>query len=244
MSNLIPFRIQLSAGLAPSSLAAAARSNAESIAEQLSAGAYPSDAAFDRLLPEWAQTASSQHWTPLEVVVRAVQWFDEYRIRTVIDIGSGAGKFCVAGALAGHCHFTGLEQRERLVAAGRALVRLFGVESRVHFIQGTLGSAPLPAADAYYLFNPFGENLFGDEGRIDDDVELSPQRRARDLALLGELLDTARAGSYVMTYNGCGMQMPANYRLLCTDRELPNVLSLWRKGVPRLVSGGTPARVG
>jgi hypothetical protein len=219
------------------------RANADSIAEQLSAGAYPPDATFDRLLPGWAQTASAQHWTPLEVVMRAVQWLDEYRIRTIIDIGSGAGKFCVAAALASHCHFTGLEQRQRLVAAARALVRLFGVESRVHFIQGTLGSAPLPAADAYYLYNPFGENLLDDEDRIDNDIELSPQRRAVDLALLAELLTAARAGSYVITYNGCGMPMPANYRLLCTDRELPNVLSLWRKGVPRLVSGGTPARV-
>lgn len=235
--NLIRLRTY-SAASKPGSADPAARAQAEHLAEQVSAGVCPADAAFDRLLPEWTQAASAQHWTPLEVVLRAAQWFEDHRIRTVIDIGSGAGKFCVGAALAGHCHLTGLEQRERLVAGARALARLFGVESRVHFIQGSLGSVPLPAADAFYLYNPFGENLLDAGERIDHDVELSVQRHAGDLALLRELLDTARAGSYVMTYNGCGIRMPANYRLLCTDRELPNVLSLWRKGVPRLVSEG------
>jgi SAM-dependent methyltransferase len=243
IDNLLHFPTRGAAsGLGPSH--AAARAEAEAIAEQLSAGVTPPDAAFDRLLPEWTQAASSQHWTPLEVAVRAAQWFDDYRIRTVVDIGSGAGKFCVAAALAGHCHFTGLEQRERLVAGARSLVRLFGVESRVHFIHGTLGAASLPAADAYYLYNPFGEHLCDARERIDDEIELGVQRHAEDLAQLGNLLDEARPGSYVMAYNGCGMRMPANYRLLCTDRELPNVLSLWRKGVPRLISERTRARVG
>ncbi|MEY2929353.1 MAG: hypothetical protein RL033_102 [Pseudomonadota bacterium] len=48
--------------------------------------------------------------------------------------------------------------------------------------------------------------------RIDEDVELSAERETNDLRLLRELLEMVRAGTYVMTYNGCGIRMPANYR--------------------------------
>jgi len=45
-------------------------------------------------------------------------------IRAVVDIGAGAGKFCVAGALFGKCRFIGLEQYSSLVTSARALVDL------------------------------------------------------------------------------------------------------------------------
>jgi hypothetical protein len=50
-----------------------------------------------------------------------------------------------------------LEHRPHLVAAARELARAFGVDDRVTFVHGALDPATLPAADVYYLFNPFGE---------------------------------------------------------------------------------------
>ena len=47
-------------------------------------------------------------------------------VQSVVDIGSGAGKFCVAAALGSGCRFTGLEQRPRLVAAARTLAAYTG----------------------------------------------------------------------------------------------------------------------
>jgi SAM-dependent methyltransferase len=211
----------------------------EQIAAALADWKLPRDAAFDSHLPLDARALSSRHWTPLAVAARAAEWFDDHRIRTVLDIGSGAGKFCVAAALAGHSHFTGLEQRRRLVTCARALARSFGVQQRVHFLHGTLGSVQLPTVDAYYFYNPFEENLLAGASRIDDEVELSAERYARDLKVVRELLGAARAGSYVLTYNGLGGKLPAGYQTVCTDRELPNVLRLWRKAVPRIVTGGS-----
>lgn len=212
------------------------RAGVEQVAAALGDGRCPADTAFDRYLPAEARALSSQHWTPLAVAMRAAEWFDEFGIRTVLDVGSGAGKFCVAAALAGHCHFTGLEQRERLVTWARSLARTFQVERRVHFLQGALGSVPLPAVDAYYFYNPFEENLLGPLSHIDGRVELSAERYARDLRAVRELLEAARAGSYVLTYNSLGGKLPANYQTVCIDRELPNVLRLWRKAVPRRVT--------
>lgn len=202
---------------------------AELIAETLRSGAYPSDRLFDRFLPDEIRLVSSEYWTPLEVVARAARWFEELHISTVVDIGSGAGKFCVAAALAGHCDFVGVEHRPRLVATARALARLFEVDQRVHFIEGALGQARVPAAEAYYLFNPFEENLFALDDCLDTDVDLSAERHARDIGLVEQMLQRARTGTYLLTYNGFGGEIPASYREVRVDRELPNVLRMWRK---------------
>jgi SAM-dependent methyltransferase len=208
------------------------------VVEALAAGACPPDAAFDHFLSDPIRGLSAQHWTPLAVAARAAQWFDECNIRTVVDIGSGVGKFCVAAALSGYCHFTGLEHREELVACARRLAQRFGVESRTHFIHGALGDARLPTADAYYLFNPFEENVSDATERIDESVELSSERRARDLQATHALLSRAAAGTYVLLYNGFGGALPTSYRRVRLDRELPNPLCLWRKAPSGLISGG------
>ncbi|MEO8184428.1 MAG: hypothetical protein ABI895_36935, partial [Deltaproteobacteria bacterium] len=118
----------------------------EQIADALGSGMCPMDSSFDQFLSDPMRALSSQYWTPLAVAARAAEWFAERNIRTVVDIGSGAGKFCIGAALAGHCYFTGLEHRERLVTAARALARTFKVESRVHFLRGALGATRLPSA--------------------------------------------------------------------------------------------------
>ena len=146
-----------------------------------------------------------------------------------MDLGSGAGKFCVAAALASRCSFVGVEQRPRFVEAAQALAQLFGVENRVRFVQGVLSLSAIPVADAYYLFNPFGENLFGPDEHLGDDVELSPERYQRDIALMVKFFATAPSGTVVIKYNGFGGRMPASYEEVFVDREMPNVLRMWRK---------------
>lgn len=80
----------------------------EQIADLLRSGMCPSDRSFDRYLPSDLQALSNSYWTPLVTARRAAQWLDEVGVGTVIDIGSGAGKFCVATALASSCSFVGI----------------------------------------------------------------------------------------------------------------------------------------
>lgn len=162
---------------------------------------------------------------------RASQWIDEFKIRSVVDIGSGAGKFCTAAALSSKANYLGLEQRSRLVGVARELASVLEVDRQVTFIQGVLSH--LPSADAYYMYNPFGENLFGHEGRIDGDVELSEARYRHDVAASEKLLAAAPLGTYLLTYNGFGGEVPSAYREVRVDRELPNVLRMWKKGSPQ-----------
>jgi SAM-dependent methyltransferase len=202
-----------------------------SIAEKLRRRAWVDDRAFDRFLPEKLRLLSSQYWTPLVVALRAAQWFQELHIGTVVDVGSGPGKFCVAAALAGQCRFVGLEHRPSLVAAARELAQLFDLESRVSFREEEFDPRSTPVADAYYLYNPFDENIVGGDALLDD-VELTRERHARDLAAVDELLWRARVGTYLFAYNGFGAKPPLAYREVRLDRELPNVLRAWQKRSP------------
>ncbi len=192
-------------------------------------GFCPSDRVFDRLLPHDLRAISRQHWTPLAAAVRAAEWLDEVGARTVVDIGSGAGKLAVASALAGRFRVVGVEQRLRLVEAARNLARLLGADDRVEFVHATFGETPVRVADAYYLYNPFGENLFGSEDHIDDDVELGAARYRRDVTAVERLMDDAPLGTHVVTYHGFGAGLPAGYEEVHVDPDLPNVLRLWRK---------------
>ena len=54
----------------------------------------------------------------------------------------------LAAALMGHCRVTGLEQRPSLVASARTLTRVFDLHDRVSFVEGALGVAPMPFAEA------------------------------------------------------------------------------------------------
>lgn len=199
----------------------------------LAAGVSAPDSVFDQCMEERMRSLSAQHWTPLAAAARAAEWLDACNVRTVLDIGSGVGKFCVAAALASRCHFTGLEQRGHLVASARELARTFGVEDRTYFIHGTLAGARLPTVDAYYLYNPFEEHILEPAERIDDRVTLGHERSARDILLVEALLARAPAGTYALTYNGSGGAMPGSYRKLRVARDLPNELCLWRKAPAR-----------
>ncbi len=205
----------------------------DGVAMAIRTGMCPVDRAFDRFLPDELRLVSGQFWTPLLVALRAAEWLEECHVRTVVDIGSGVGKFCVAAALASRCQFTGIEQRPRLVAAARALAAVFNVTDRVSFLDGSLGEISLPIPDAYYLYNPFGENLFGSQDHLDEDVELSADRYERDVAAVRELLWLAPVDTYVIVYNGFGGQVPLGYREIRADHELPNPLCMWQKTTAR-----------
>src|SRR5438309_796822 len=66
------------------------------------------DIYFDRIYPEWARKLSRIHWTPIPVVRRAVELLTEGReldpVR-ILDVGSGAGKFCLIGAAISYAQF-------------------------------------------------------------------------------------------------------------------------------------------
>jgi hypothetical protein len=200
-----------------------------SVVAALAAKRAPPDADFDRFLPDDLRAASDVFWTPLDVVTRAAEWIDQLGIKTLVDIGSGVGKFCIAGALATRCAFIGIEQRSRLVSEARSLASFFGVQKRVTFMEGRFSPITTPTADCYYLFNPFWENMFQRQDWLDQEIELGPERYRQDLRAAKVLFRSLPIGSYVLTYNGIGTHLPDEFEEVLVDRARPGGLQLTRK---------------
>lgn len=202
---------------------------AQHLAGMMRSGICPVDPSFDRFLPEPLRLVSPEYWTPLAVAKRAADWLEDLGIRTVVDIGSGVGKFCIAGALFSKCRFTGLEQYSSLVTSAEALVDLFDLNDRVSFVTGALGAVPTPVGDAYYFFNPFGEYWLGADYPTVSDAGVTGTRWADDIAAAEDLLHSTPAGTWILTCNGFGGGMPVSYELVRVDWEFGGVLRLWRK---------------
>jgi len=205
------------------------KSDPAQIAAAIRRGRWPTDDEFDRCLDGALQVLSPYHWSQLVVVECAARWIRRLGVESVADIGSGAGKFCVVAALATRCRFVGVEQRANLVAAANGLAAAFGVADRVRFERMTFGEEPVPVADLYYFYNPFGENLFPYEDRIDLEIELSNSRYVACVSAAEGLLRSAPIGTYLLTYNGFGGRVPPSYAPIMGERRLPCVLRLWRK---------------
>jgi SAM-dependent methyltransferase len=201
----------------------------QEVAQEVGSAFRFRDVVFDSLLPPDLRAASDVFWTPFNVVEEAVRWFKIFRIRTVVDVGSGAGKFCIAAALLGDQQFTGIEHRPRLVTVARALAKTLHVEERVEFLQHGLDDSPLPVADAYYLYNPFGENLMPCGEQLDGAVEVHPERHRRDVTLMRRHLERAAVGTYLLTYHGLGGPIPGRYEELYPNGRHFNLLRIYRK---------------
>jgi hypothetical protein len=212
-----------------------AEAQAFRLALGLRAGHRMPDANFDRFLPADLRAVSRHFWTPLAVAARAAQWLTELQVSSVVDIGSGAGKFCIAAALASQCSFTGLEQRPELACCARGLAYLFNVTRRVQFVTGVFGQIATPTADCYYLFNPFGESLFDPEDRLNEAVDLSHARYVHDIEMVEHLLGALPIGTYVITYNGFGGTIPDDFDEVRIDLDLPCVLRMVRRARVSLV---------
>lgn len=145
----------------------------------------------------------------------------------VLDMGSGAGKFCCVGAVTTLAEFHGVEQRAKLVHYAREVAGLLGAE-RATFTQGPFDSLSPLDYDAFYLFNPFEENEDRSLAAADRRTEPGDDWVADDIRGAQAFLAAARVGARVVTYNGMGGPLPASYELL--EREqLRCVLELWIK---------------
>ena len=101
---------------------------------------FNSDAQFHHLYSRSVQKLASRHWTPLCVARKAAAFLAaEHGVR-VLDIGSGSGKFCLAGAYyRPNAFYFGVEQRKQLVADAETARKIIGFEN-VSFTHGTLRS--------------------------------------------------------------------------------------------------------
>lgn len=205
----------------------------------LESGALSEDR-FDGLLPFDLRGAQSfRHWTPLAVARLTVRTFEQHGVARVLDVGSGAGKFCIAaGACARSVQLTGVERRPRLVDVARRLAKRCGL-SNVRFVLGDAFATPWSDFDGLYVFNPFGESLFAPEDRLDDAYESSERGYLADVVQAERALRSVRRGTVLVTYRGLGGGIPRSFDLERTERVDTTWLRVWIKRRDDGEGGGT-----
>lgn len=196
-----------------------------------------SDADLDGRLPADLRAHAHRHWTPVAIARLGVQWLREVGADSVLDLGSGVGKFCVAGACLSPLRFTGVEHRPHLVRAARDLAEALAVSDRVTFLEGDLSLGASLEGAALYLYNPFGENLLAPSGHLDATVTLNRRRFHRETRHLEGWLAHRPLGSWALTLNGFGGRMPDTWDLLRAQGTEVAPLRLWQR-VRRADQGG------
>ncbi len=186
------------------------------------------DRVFDAIYPEPIRELSHRHWTPLAVARRAAEMLSLDGEKRVLDVGAGAGKFCLVAALTNPGHFVGIERRGHLVDLARTIAAQYGA-TNAEYVHGDMTDIDWREFDAFYLYNPFAENLFGVRERIDDTVEFSTERFEVDNAAAFQRLAQTRLGTRVVTYHGPRGAIPDTFELCDFEPCGTDVLELWIK---------------
>lgn len=193
--------------------------------EDFDCGFSVEDERFDLMYPPEIRELSDRHWTPVAVARRAAEFLVAGPDTRVLDLGCGPGKFCIVGALTTAGHFTGVEQRPQLANLAREAIHR-GKITNAEIVHANVTEIDFLAYDAFYLFNPFEENLFT-LGKIDESVELSKALYEQYTRHVATQLARVPLGTRVVTYAGLCEEVPACYE--CREYTFGGELKLWEK---------------
>ena len=193
------------------------------------------DSVFDRQFPRWIRTKSAIHFTPVAVARHAARLLAPTGGMKILDVGAGVGKFCIVAA--GEVPtgtFVGVELRPHLSRIAERMARRLSI-SNVRFLRGDALDLDWLQYDAFYFYNPFGEQMHETAFILDRTLDLDPSRFVHYVNAVRERLRVARIGTRVVTYHGFGASPPHGYQLdesvvIGSDR-----LELWVKTRERTV---------
>jgi len=187
------------------------------------------DHEFDQIFPPKIRALSQVHWTPVAVSRRIARFLVSKPGTKVLDVGAGPGKFCIVGALSTSGHFTGIEQREGLVKIARETLSRVRV-TNADIIEANVTEIAFSQYDAFYLYNPFTENLQTFD-KIDDTVQLSRELYRQYTDYVAHQLAVAPLGTRIATY--WNAEIPLGYSPVETTQpdgfQLPGAVKFWQK---------------
>lgn len=162
----------------------------------------------------------------MHITQRVVRYLTPMDNASVLDIGSGVGKFCLAAAWSmPSAFFTGIEQRKNLLShayTAQAILKL----KNVQFIHGNFTRLNFDRFDHFYFYNSFYENLVGTE-KIDDSIAYSPELYDYYNHYLYKKLDERPTGTRLVTYHSLEAEIPPAYLLV--ETHVNDLLKFWIK---------------
>lgn len=199
---------------------------AELLSHVLRRGRVVTDDAFDEIYPSVIRRASSVHWTPLRVAARVIELLDLEEGERLLDVGAGAGKFCIVAAAMSRARVCGVERRPELVEVAREAARRMKVE--VELLEGSFDPTLAQDFNALYFFNPFALPVPLSDAPIYS-AERYEGHAAKDVELAEEFFGHARRGTRIATFCGFGGAVPVGYERRAHERWDGGWLELWHK---------------
>jgi len=186
-----------------------------------------SDEEFDLIYPIDLITASEIHFTPVDVSIIASRYLAEVAGTRVLDIGSGAGKFCIIGASCTDGYFIGVELRLSFIEAASQISDLYHLPN-VQFTHANITEISFADYDAFYIFNPFQENISISD-RINDEIPLNKAFYKEYTLYVKDQLDKMPIGTRLVTYFSICNEVPLSYHMQGSD--FSGKLKFWEKVV-------------
>lgn len=194
--------------------------------QTITANWFRSDADFNHLYPAPIQQLASEHWTTLAVAKSAANFLAAEPAVRILDIGSGAGKFCLAAAhYKPNAFYFGIEQRKSLVTIADTVKDKIGL-TNVTFINGNFTQIDFRLYNHFYFYNSFYENLSGTD-KIDDTIDYSQELYHHYNRYLYKQLELKPAGTRLATYHTLEDEFPSDYHIVGT--EMNELLKFWIK---------------
>lgn len=180
---------------------------------------------FNAIYPPKISHLARRHWSSVSVSKLASEFLVDRPGTKVLDIGSGAGKFCMIGATNTKGHFTGVEQRKELVELSTQLSESYRIHN-VKFVHANITSIKFVDYDAFYFYNSFYENI-DKLNKIDDKVRLDIQLYHQYSVYLVEQLASLPLGTRLVTFCSPLTIIPQSFKL--QDTEHSGLLKFWEK---------------
>jgi hypothetical protein len=187
---------------------------------------FSTDAKLQQLYPEPIRSLARMHWSPLYIAQKVVSYLAPNDHVKVLDIGSGVGTFCLAGAFyKPSVSFFGVEQRKNLIDHAECARKKLGFPN-VHFIHRNFTQLDLCEYDHLYFYNAFFENLDGAE-KIDNEMAYSNELYNYYNIYLYNQLEKMPIGTRVATYCSWDDEIPPCYHMI--EAHYNKLLKFWIK---------------
>lgn len=187
---------------------------------------YGADEQFDMLYPVRIRQLARRHWTPLKIALKAASFLAAEPGVTILDIGSGVGKFCLSAAhYKPHAHYCGVEQRKHLLDCAVTAKDTLQLQN-VNFLHGNFTQLELKDYDHFYFYNSFYENLSGTD-KIDESIDYSGELYNYYNRYLFRQLQLLPNGTRLATFHSLEDEIPPCYHVVWSSMD--NLLKCWMK---------------
>ncbi len=185
------------------------------------------DEEFDAIFPEDVREHSNRHFTSVFIAQQATAFLTEAGAKSILDIGSGTGKYCLVASAISKADFTGVEHRNYQVEIGNECAKRYGL-TNCKFIADNILNIDFSAYDAFYIFNPFLEAK-DPTAQMDQAVKVGLKEYDIFSNYVYQQFEKMKVGTRIASYWTTKTQFPPSYEMV--KSSFGDTLTFWIKTI-------------